>query len=117
MERVDNEPSYGEVPGTEAYKKREQDAEPDEIAMIPENASESSPTPPLEPGTVPVTVVEESPGDYPGQHTPQEQEKHKVDATPDIILSPNGEMRSGNEDAISGVYTARALETLSRNSN
>ncbi|EHK15388.1 uncharacterized protein TRIVIDRAFT_39044 [Trichoderma virens Gv29-8] len=94
VEKVDNEPAYGEVPGTEAYKKREQDAEPDEIAMIPENDPESSPSTPLEPGTVPVTLVEESTGDYPGQHDPEEQEKHKADATPDIILSPNGELRS-----------------------
>lgn len=39
VEKVDNEPSFGEVPGTEAYKKREQDAEPDEIAMIPKKTS------------------------------------------------------------------------------
>ncbi|UKZ77156.1 hypothetical protein TrVFT333_004875 [Trichoderma virens FT-333] len=114
VEKVDNEPAYGEVPGTEAYKKREQDAEPDEIAMIPENDPESSPSTPLGPGTVPVTLVEESTGDYPGQHDPEEQEKHKADATPDIILSPNGELRSGNEDAISGVYTKTAPNTLSR---
>ncbi|KAK4079588.1 hypothetical protein Trihar35433_693 [Trichoderma harzianum] len=101
VEKVDNEPSYGEVPGTEAYEKREQDAEPDEIAVIPVKDPESSPSTPLESVAVPVTVVEESTGDYPGQHDPQEQEKHKADATPDIILSPNGEIRSGNEDAIS----------------
>ncbi|PTB46879.1 uncharacterized protein TrAFT101_003682 [Trichoderma asperellum] len=101
VELVDNEPSYGEVPGTEAYEKREQDAEPDEIAVVPENASESPPPTPLEPADIPVTMVEESVGEYPGQDTPQELEKHKADATPDIILSPNGELRSGNEDAIS----------------
>ncbi|KAL6804754.1 hypothetical protein GGI42DRAFT_322835 [Trichoderma sp. SZMC 28013] len=101
VEKVDNEPSYGEVPGTEAYKKREQDAEPDEIAMIPVKDTESPPSTPLESVDVPVTLVEESTGDYPGQYDPQEQEKHKADATPDIILSPNGELRSGNEDAIS----------------
>ncbi|KKP00801.1 hypothetical protein THAR02_07096 [Trichoderma harzianum] len=101
VEKVDDEPSYGEVPGTEAYKKREQDAEPDEIAMIPVKDNDSSPSTPQETVAVPVTVVEESTGDYPGQHDPQEQQKHKADATPDIILSPNGEIRSGNEDAIS----------------
>ncbi|KAL6868400.1 hypothetical protein J3F83DRAFT_736934 [Trichoderma novae-zelandiae] len=100
VERVDNEPLYGEVPGTEAYEKREQDAEPDEIAMIPEAAPEPSPSAPPEPGAVPITVVEESTGEYPGQHSPEEQEKHKADATPDIILSPNGEIRNGNEDAL-----------------
>jgi hypothetical protein len=105
VELVDNEPSYGEVPGTEAYEKREQDAEPDEIAVVPENAPESVPSTPFEPADIPVTMVEESAGDYPGQHTPHELEKHKADATPDIILSPNGELRSGNEDAISGMCT------------
>lgn len=84
---------------------REQDAEPDEIAMGPEDAPEPSPSAPPEPGTVPVTVVEESTGEYPGQHSAEEQEKHKADAAPDIILSPNGEIRNGNEDAISGIYT------------
>lgn len=108
MELVDNEPSYGEVPGTEAYEKREQDAEPDEIAVLPENASEPPPPTPLEPTDIPVTMVEESVGDYPGQDTPQELEKHKADATPDIILSPNGELRSGNEDAISGTPAPKA---------
>ncbi len=29
VERVDDQPSYGEVPGTEAYSKRAQDAVPD----------------------------------------------------------------------------------------
>lgn len=102
VEKVDTEPSYGEVPGTEAYKTREQDAEPDEIAMVPDDDTpEPSPSAPPEPGTVPVTVVEESTGEYPGQHSAEEQEKHKADANPDIILSPNGEIRSGNEDAIS----------------
>ncbi|KAL6908453.1 hypothetical protein GGI43DRAFT_144282 [Trichoderma evansii] len=101
VELVDNEPSYGEVPGTEAYEKREQDAEPDEIAVVPENASEPPPPTLLEPADIPVTMVEESVGDYPGQDTPQELEKQKADATPDIILSPNGELRSGNDDAVS----------------
>ncbi|PTB81594.1 hypothetical protein M440DRAFT_1396757 [Trichoderma longibrachiatum ATCC 18648] len=100
VERVNTEPSYGEVPGTEAYKTREQDAEPDEIAMVSDDTPEPSPSAPPEPGSVPVTVVEESTGEYPGQHSAEEQEKHKADATPDIILSPNGEIRSGNEDAI-----------------
>ncbi|KAL7798079.1 hypothetical protein V8C37DRAFT_368593 [Trichoderma ceciliae] len=100
VEKVDDEPAYGEVPGTEAYKKREQDAEPDEIAMIPGNAHEPSPSTLLEPLDIPITMVEESTGDYPGQHTPQKLEKHKADAAPDIILNPNGELRNGNEDAI-----------------
>ncbi|RFU79111.1 hypothetical protein TARUN_3120 [Trichoderma arundinaceum] len=113
VEKVDNEPSYGEVPGTAAYAQREQDAEPDEIAMIPESAAESSPSPstPLEPASIPVTMVEESVGEYPGQHTPLELEKHKVDATPDIIMSPNGELRSGIEDAVSEAPLSPASES------
>jgi len=37
VEKVDSEPSHGEVPGTEAYVKREKDATPDEVAVIPED--------------------------------------------------------------------------------
>jgi len=37
VERVDDEPSHGEVPGTEAYDMRTADAEPDQFAVIPES--------------------------------------------------------------------------------
>jgi len=34
VERVDSKPSHGEVPGTEAYEKRAQDAQPDIIEEV-----------------------------------------------------------------------------------
>ncbi|KAL3964274.1 hypothetical protein ACCO45_001278 [Purpureocillium lilacinum] len=43
VEKVDNEPSYGEIPGTEAYEKREGDADPDEIAVIPDRDGANTP--------------------------------------------------------------------------
>ncbi|KAF1808338.1 hypothetical protein P152DRAFT_469026 [Eremomyces bilateralis CBS 781.70] len=36
VERVDSQPGYGEVPGTEAYKRRVTDAVPDEVEVVPE---------------------------------------------------------------------------------
>lgn len=37
VERVDDEPSHGEVPGTEAFDMRTADATPDEFEVIPES--------------------------------------------------------------------------------
>lgn len=34
VEKVDDKPSHGEVPGTLAYEKREEDAEPDEVEVV-----------------------------------------------------------------------------------
>lgn len=34
VEKVDSKPSFGEVPGTEAYEKRKQDAEPDMVEQV-----------------------------------------------------------------------------------
>lgn len=34
VELVDDKPGYGDVPGTEAYKKREEDAVPDEVQVV-----------------------------------------------------------------------------------
>lgn len=42
VERVDDELGYGEVPGTEAFKMRRQDAVPDEIDIVPEGTSRHS---------------------------------------------------------------------------
>ena len=36
MERVDSLPAHGEVPGTAAYEQRSQDAQPDMIAIRPD---------------------------------------------------------------------------------
>ncbi|KAF2427283.1 hypothetical protein EJ08DRAFT_721364 [Tothia fuscella] len=102
VERVDDEPSYGEVPGTSAYKLREQDAVPDEIEVVPDGArsrSASRVNPhdledrPITPTTdVPKIVAEkvepEKPayGDVPGTAA---YELRKADARPDeVIRSP-----------------------------
>ncbi|OTA96874.1 hypothetical protein M434DRAFT_345431 [Hypoxylon sp. CO27-5] len=93
VEKVDDEPSYGEVPGTEAYKKRTEDAEPDEIAIITEKKPESvSPDRPVTPGghPIPKTVVEES-VDAPGSSTHRYHENlHRADASPDFVRKPDG---------------------------
>ncbi|KAK3066044.1 hypothetical protein LTS18_002087, partial [Coniosporium uncinatum] len=38
VERVDDKPAHGEVPGTPAYKLRTQDAVPDELEIVPEGS-------------------------------------------------------------------------------
>ncbi len=93
--QVDDRESHGEVPGTDAYKIRTQDAVPDEIEVIPEGAhSRSAPRSPLDesisPGGTPIpqTVVEKidpkspSLGDVPGTLA---YSKRKADAVPDVI--------------------------------
>jgi hypothetical protein len=97
IEKVDNEPSYGEVPGTNAYNIRTNDAEPDEIAVLPEekqkaHARSGSATPGGLP--IPTTVVEKidpstpSHGEVPGTSA---HEMRKADAVPDLVIrSPVG---------------------------
>lgn len=93
VEKVDNEPSYGEVPGTDAYHMRENDAEPDEIAVIAD-MKDGEVEPPLRVSTpggqpIPTTVVEKvdpaipSHGEVPG--TPA-HDKRAADAVPDLVL-------------------------------
>ncbi|UQC80210.1 uncharacterized protein CLUP02_05692 [Colletotrichum lupini] len=96
VEKVDDEPSYGEVPGTEAYRSREGDAEPDEIAIQEKNSSEASSTADSAPKSpvIPKTVVEEAPGDS-GPHSEEFLEKRKADAPADLIVKPDGETEEG----------------------
>lgn len=94
VEKVDNEPSYGQVPGTEAYGKREEDAMPDEIALPPAATSpgldQGSPTSDAssESHTAPKTIVSESAGST-GPHSEEFKESieeaHRKDATPDVV--------------------------------
>ncbi|KAI1200580.1 hypothetical protein F5X97DRAFT_293123 [Nemania serpens] len=101
VEKVDDEPSYGEVPGTEAYDKRTEDAEPDEIAIIQDESS-----PPLASQTVappkiiiPKTVVDET-DDVPGSSTHGHHEhSHQADAAPDIIRKPDGTSKASPTSA------------------
>jgi hypothetical protein len=97
VERVDDKPAYGEVPGTPAYKMRIQDAVPDEIEVVPDGQRSRSASraalepPPWTPGGTPIpkTVVEkvdpEAPsyGDVPGTAA---HSLRKADAQPDVIL-------------------------------
>ncbi len=99
VEKVDDEPSYGEVPGTEAYSKRAEDAEPDEIAIIPEPNIESptlrapSPNPGGHP--IPKTMVEETVDSEGSKKHPDIEKKHRADPPPDLILRPDGETVEG----------------------
>jgi hypothetical protein len=98
VERVDDQPAYGEVPGTPAYKMRMQDAVPDEVEVVPDGQRSRSASRvslggsrPWTPGgsPIPKTVVEKvdpekpSYGDVPGTAA---HELRKADAEPDIIL-------------------------------
>ena len=96
VEKVDDKPSYGEVPGSPAYEKRREDAVPDELEIVPEGRlSKRSSTQFLEPTTspggmvIPRTVVEKidpsspSYGDVPGTAA---YEKRLADAAPDLVL-------------------------------
>jgi len=96
VERVDDEPSYGEVPGTDAYKKRTQDAVPDEVEIVPDGTRSRSTSRlraedrPVTPGgsPVPKTVVEKiddapAHGEVPGTIAHQVR---AADAVPDVIL-------------------------------
>lgn len=98
VEKVDDEPSYGEVPGTEAYQKREQDAEPDIIAvMSPRKLESGSPsTPGGQP--IPITIVEkvdETPsyGEVPGTAA---HKQHAADAVPDLVVRSGSRSRSNS---------------------
>ncbi|KAK0670694.1 hypothetical protein QBC41DRAFT_372297 [Cercophora samala] len=108
VERVDDKPAYGEVPGTEAYSKREGDAEPDEIAIIPDPLNPSpveperharSPTPGGHP--IPKTVVEEAPDTEGSVTHPEVEERHKSDPHPDVTIKADGKRVEDNDAPIS----------------
>ncbi|KAI9835449.1 MAG: hypothetical protein M1819_002367 [Sarea resinae] len=106
VEKVDDEPAHGEVPGTLAYDMRTQDAVPDELEVIQEggrsrsNSGVDAADRPSTPGgaPIPTTVVEKvdpsspSHGDIPGTAA---HEIRKADAVPDLVLKVHeGESRS-----------------------
>ncbi|KAL6356448.1 hypothetical protein LRP88_10044 [Fusarium phalaenopsidis] len=92
VERVDDQPSYGEVPGTPAYALREQDAQPDEIAIAPEEtpSRDASLTPEI---NAPTTIVEEAPGPRSRSHSIQYEERRRADASPDIVVDSDGQSK------------------------
>ncbi|TVY21357.1 Uncharacterized protein LARI1_G001359 [Lachnellula arida] len=105
VEKVDGEPSHGEVPGTDAYDKRVQDAAPDEIEVIPDgiesrsrSATTTRPSTPGQP--IPITVVEKvnpetpSHGEVPG--TPA-HDKRTADAVPDVVVRTGSHSRSSSD--------------------
>ncbi|KAG6133415.1 hypothetical protein E4U12_002760 [Claviceps purpurea] len=86
VEKVDSNPSYGEVPGTEAHKQREADAQPDEIAVLDDFTKEH-----LEEASLdtlrqdgPITVLEPVQSDH-GESSASTKSSD-VDAKPDIVL-------------------------------
>jgi len=83
VERVDDEPSHGEVPGTEAYDMRTADAAPDEFEVIPESPKlldrSQLDTEQSETSSVPKTVVEKV-----GSET--QQQSQETDAAPDAVV-------------------------------
>lgn len=114
VERVDDEPAHGEVPGTSAYAIRTQDAVPDEIEVIPDgqrsrsgtrtrgmsNLSQSSR--PGTPGGIPKTVVERV-DDKPAHGEVEgtlAKEMRGADAEPD-------EVRNAPQVAVSGRLDGR----------
>jgi hypothetical protein len=102
VEKVDDKPAYGEVPGTQAYALREGDAEPDEIAIIPDPSEPSKPEPEQTPRSptpgghpIPTTVVEETP-DVEGSVThPENRQRRKSDAHPDLVVKADGKVEDG----------------------
>ncbi|KAL6403653.1 uncharacterized protein AUP68_13018 [Ilyonectria robusta] len=100
VERIDDEPAYGEVPGTEAYAKREQDAIPDEIAVIHDDALSQTSTSTID-AKVPTTLVEEAPGDVPGSHSAKFEDRRMADASPDLVLDSEGRIKEINGESTS----------------
>lgn len=80
---------------------REEDAQPDEIAIISDNATPQTPLSAAS-GIIPATVVEEAPGDGPGPHSAEFEEKRKADATPDLVLNAEGEIKEIHGENNSG---------------
>lgn len=113
VEKVDDLPSHGQVPGSPAYNQRLQDAVPDEVEVVPEGrlskrGSRSNLEPPASP-SIPRTVVEKvdpaspSHGDVPGTLA---YEKRQADAAPDVVLKapiPGKKSISLRSDDLDGI--------------
>jgi Domain of unknown function (DUF5102) len=103
VEKVDNKPSYGEVPGTEAYNMRAEDARPDQVAVIPDSThnapEEIYPDRPLTPGghPIPTTVLEKIDPSNPGCSELPGTRAHKsrtADALPDLVMKVGRDLDS-----------------------
>ncbi len=112
VERVDDEPSHGEVPGTAAYRMRTKDAVPDELVINTKFLASGPPSPalsvsrPTTPGGTPIpkTVVDmidptsPSHGEVPGTAA---YAKRKADAVPDAIrkIPSPGEQKTQQQES------------------
>ncbi|KAL8713197.1 MAG: hypothetical protein Q9220_002718 [cf. Caloplaca sp. 1 TL-2023] len=111
VEKVDDSDSHGEIPGTEAYNQRLQDAVPDELEVVGDTSkpsrrnTQSQPNRTATPGgtPIPMTVVEKvdatspSHGDVPGTAA---HSMRKADAVPDMIVqSPKAKASFGDDVA------------------
>ena len=96
QQQIDDTESHGEVPGTAAYKMREQDAVPDELEIIPEghDSRRNSGLPEqgrtATPGGTPIprTVVDKIDPESPSRHDvpgTSAYDSRKADAVPDSI--------------------------------
>ncbi|KAL8940899.1 MAG: hypothetical protein Q9216_002560 [Gyalolechia sp. 2 TL-2023] len=113
VEKVDDRESHGEVPGTEAYNLRRQDAVPDELEIVGDTSnpssrrtSQSQPDRTSTPGgsPIPKTVVEKiesmspSHGEIPGTAA---HNMRQADAVPDVILqSPKAKAEFGDTSPV-----------------
>ncbi|KAK5121146.1 hypothetical protein LTR85_005630 [Meristemomyces frigidus] len=116
VERVDDRPAHGEVPGTPAYEMRTKDAVPDEVEIVPEGKRSRSGTQsrgrsmshlsqgsrPNTPGgsPIPKTVVERV-DDKPAHGEVEgtlAKEMRMADAEPDEVIRAPPEARDGKID-------------------
>jgi hypothetical protein len=114
VEKVDDEASHGEVPGTHTYNMRRTDAEPYEVAVLrdpddlgPGASGGQTPTPGGHP--IPKTVLEKvdaslSHGEIPGTLAHRQRAK---DAVPDIVVqaSNRGSTDGSGPGDLSAVVT------------
>ncbi|KAI9848310.1 MAG: hypothetical protein M1837_000574 [Sclerophora amabilis] len=93
VEKVDGSPSHGEIPGTDAYAIRTQDAVPDQVEIAVRDSTGPASVPPDSPSVsgeaaIPITVVEKidpssaSHGDVPGTEASRIRQ---ADAIPDVV--------------------------------
>jgi hypothetical protein len=124
VERVDDEPAHGEVPGTPAYGKRMRDAVPDEIEVVPEGRLSKRSSQIMErshsPGgtLIPRTVVEKvDPTDTRYGDDPSTRAWHhrKTDSVPDLVLrspAPGEGRRSFEQEPSSASSHTKIPETI-----
>lgn len=111
VERVDDRPAYGEVPGTSAYEMRTRDAVPDEVEIVPEGHRSRSGTRSRALSTVSTSSRPQTPGGTPVPKTVVERvddkpahgevegtvarEQRLADAAPDEVREAPGIARDG----------------------